>query len=397
MYTKNKFLIPAVLVLLIAAGCKKWNDYQKYQTGGELTYPGGVDSVVVSSGNSRIKVDWKLSPDPNVTRYKLYWNDKQDSLEGTIPETTIGNKFSILVDGLSEGSYNFILYTLNSSGDLSVPSFFSGRVVGESYVNSLLNRAPAKIDFADDRLTIHWGVPDTVNVGTEIRYTNTMGQVEKLILDPDSSQVVISDWKRRTPLYYQSYYKPNSAAIDTFSVSYSDSIIVKDILVDKTKWKKSPMSTDVQTDFFGTDLSKIWDGLPGGYPNIYHSAEGTMPQHFTFDMGASYADLTAFEAIGRQDCACSNPVEIQVWGIADTTGAATALAPDDAGWEAESVAKGWSLLTTMVRTDNGVAPFRVQMPAGLPAVRFIRIRVMKTVDNNPAATHMSEVTFWYNP
>lgn len=393
----SKRLIAVVIILLFAAGCHKWDDYKKYQTGGELTYPGKGDTVIINSGDRRIQIDWKLSTDPAVVRYKLYWNDQADSLQGEIPESAIGNTFSITVEDLTEGNYNFTLYAVNAAGDLSAPSVFSGRVYGDSYRSSLLNRPLSEIRYAGGDLILTWGNPDTVNISTQIQYTTITSETEVLVLDPDSSETVITNWKLGTPLYYQSYYKPNSAAIDTFATMGSDSVIVENILVDKSTWKKAPMPTDVDTDAYGSDLSYIWDGSPGGFPQVYHSASGTMPQHFTFDMGAVYSDLTAFSEAGRSDCACHNPDHFQVWGIADTTGAATALPSDDAGWEAESVAKGWTLLTTVTRTDDGIAPFKVELPAGLPPVRFIRIRVLHTVDDHTSESHMSEVSFWYNP
>ncbi len=138
-------------------------------------------------------------------------------------------------------------------------------------------------------------------------------------------------------------------------------------------------------------------GALGGYPNIYHSADGTMPQHFTFDLGRIYEGLSSFESAGRQDCPCHNPDKLEVWGIADTTNAITTLASNDPGWAAQSVSKGWTLLTTVERNDNGIAPYKVDITPGKPPVRFIRIRILHVIDDHASESHLSEVSFWIKP
>jgi Domain of unknown function len=118
-----------------------------------------------------------------------------------------------------------------------------------------------------------------------------------------------------------------------------------------------------------------------------------MPQTLTFDMGKVYYGLTHVEETGR-DC-CHNPDDFEVWGIADITNAATTLQPNDPGWAAEAVAKGWALLKEVKRTDAGQAAQKFDLNNTTTPVRYIRISVKHNADGETNYTNMSEITMFY--
>jgi len=88
-----------------------------------------------------------------------------------------------------------------------------------------------------------------------------------------------------------------------------------------------------------------------------------------------------------------NPLDIEVWGIADTASALTSLPGNDPGWKAEAISKGWTLLTEVQRSDNGVAPVTVNLISNPPPVRFVMVR-MVTVNDNSTNANMTQLTFW---
>jgi hypothetical protein len=112
-------------------------------------------------------------------------------------------------------------------------------------------------------------------------------------------------------------------------------------------------------------------------------------------MGQLYNELTHVEITGR-NC-CNNPDHFEVWGIADITNAATTLPGNDAGWKDEAIAKGWTLLQDVTRTDDGIAPFKVNLKADIPAVRYIRIRVLHVTSGDGNYSNISELSFWARP
>lgn len=396
---KNIKLIVCLLVVsgaIIWVSCTKQDEYKKYLPARPLVYPGMADSINTYPGNNRIMLSWLLMSDPTISKAKVFWNNGHDSASIDINRKQGVDTVRIIIDKLQETSYTFDIFTYDREGNKSVPAPVTGRVYGAKYQSTLLNRAILNVNYSADSkmLAITWGTADTVNTGTRLWYTDESGD-KQLLVDANTYSTVIP-WKVGTRIYYQSAYKPTGKAIDTFTVQTRDSIAVKNVPVPKDAWTKVNLPNDVAADAWGTDLSWIWDGKGGDYPEIYHTGGEGIPHHFTIDLGTLY-DLTKFENIGRTNAnPYHNPVKFEVWGIADLTNAATTLPGNDPGWENESLAKGWTLLKDITRPDNGTAPYRVDLLPGIPKVRYIRIRVLETIDHD-VDSHMSEISFWYNP
>jgi hypothetical protein len=246
-------------------------------------------------------------------------------------------------------------------------------------------------------VTLNFITPDTINVGTTIKYTNRSGQIVEKVLKPDSSSITFPDYKSGTDITYNSSYIPNRNAIDVFNAPKIAVFpkIFGNAICDKSLFKKVKLPNDMNPYQGDTDIDRLWDGStsPNGYPNIFHSdGAHQLPQTLTFDMGKVYSKLTQVEEIGR-NC-CHNPDDFEVWGIADITNAATTLQPNDSGWTAEAIAKGWKLLKEVKRTDDGQAPFKTDLNSNLPPVRYIRIRVIHNSDGDRSYTNMTQITLF---
>lgn len=399
---KYKILIAGLGLLCMAAllvgSCsKKPTDYRSYLGEAEKIYPGVLLNLETKPGDGRLLLTWQSGSDPSITRYVVYWNNGADSSVVDVKTGSPSDTVEAYIDGLNEGSYNFVIHSFDARGNKSIPTQVeNAKVYGGQYRDGLLNRPVQRVQFANDMLQLDWGVPDTVNITTQILYTDVLGQEQTLWLHPDSSRTEIDDWKLASPILYRSYYKPQQNAIDTFAVLNYDSLAVDILPADKSIWKKISLLNDADVEAFGTALSNLWDGQVGDVSTSYHSDDVGMPHHFSFDLGTTYNELTRFAEWGRADFADHNPTELEVWGIADTTGAATTLLPADAGWAAQSVAKGWTLLATVNRSDDGIAGVETDIVADPPPVRFIRIRVLKNAGNTNYS-HMSEVSFFFRP
>jgi len=398
MFKKEISYIGLILGIAIFVSCQKADDYKKYLVGGEKVYPDGATKLTVSPGNGRILLTWARGVDARIKKYRIIWNNKTDSIEFDAAAFKSGDTVKHLLVNMPEANYTFSIFSIDDQGHKSIPVLVpSANVYGLKYQATLLNRTikTAVYSESDNGLAIVWKKPDTVNVSTSIWYTNIIGAQKKVLLSPNVDTAKIADWKIGTKIYYQSSYKPSKMAIDSFLVLTKDSLRLQNLPVSKALWKKVNLPNDVDGNAYGSNFASIWDGQGGGYPNIYHTQGGSLPHHFTIDLGGLY-QLTRFEETGRTDCACHNPVKFEIWGIADLTNAATTLPGNDSGWKAESIAKGWTLLKEVERSDDGTAPFKVNLLDGIPPVRYIRIRVTKTLDNS-VESHMSEISFWYNP
>ena len=390
-------MLVLIYIVLINSCSKTPTDFRSFLDNSEKIYPGVISNMMVNPGNQRLLLTWQPNTDPGVTKYIVYWNNKADSVIVNAASNNSADTVKVYINALAESSYNFLIYSFDAKGNKSIPTNIdNAKVYGQQYQTGLLNRTVTGSGYVNGTLSITWGTPDTVNTTTSIIYTNLLNQNKIINLKPDSNSVSISDWKLSTKIYYKSSYKPRTNAIDTFTVLNFDSLSVKNLPADKSSWKQVTLPTDAATNLYGTALSNIWDGSPGGYPNIYHTDDVGLPHHFTIDLGRTYNQLSKFSEWGRTDVAKHNPTEFEVWGIADTTGAVTNLPSKDAGWNAQSLAMGWTLLTTVKRSDDGIEGIEFDLMNNPPPVRFVRIRVLKNYGNTAAST-MSEITFLYNP
>ncbi|MBS1660301.1 MAG: hypothetical protein JST68_04540 [Bacteroidetes bacterium] len=400
-----KYYSRAILIILLFGNMlsctRKPTDYRSFLGGSEKTYPGAVTSISAYPGNARLMLTWHPSPDPSVSRYVVYWNNYADSLVVSASKHNPSDTLSCLVNKLQEYIYTFFIFSYDNAGNKSISTEIDNvRVYGSIYQNNLINRpvntdTPFIVQANQSDVTLKFLTPDSINIGTVIKYTNSTGTAQQLLLSKDSSSILLKDYKFGTSVTYQSSYIPKRGAIDTFYTKAYDTFpeIFKVVECDKHLFKEIHLPNDIGAGF-GTSMSQLWDGStqPKGYPDIFHTdGSQNMPQHFSFDLGATYNHLIRMQEIGR-NC-CHNPIDFEVWGIADTTGAATTLPATDPGWKNESISKGWTLLKEVIRSDDGIAPVNADLIASPPPVRFIRIRIIKTTDD-PNYANLSQLTFW---
>lgn len=172
------------------------------------------------------------------------------------------------------------------------------------------------------------------------------------------------------------------------------------ILPVEKPWRAINLAFDASVYNCSTTMDWLWEGHPGSYPNIFHTAKGsTMPHTFTFDFGRIYTNLVQMEQWGRWDPkgrSFANPIYFEVWGIDDITNAVPVVPSDDPNWARASIKKGWTLLAEVRRKDDGVKGMKINLIKNPPPVRFIRIRIKDTKNHNTQGlSHMSELSFWY--
>lgn len=389
-----------MLLSILLFSCSKEDlEFKSFLKDGEIVYPGKVSKIIALPGNLKTALLWNPSPDPSITKYMVYWNNKSDSLSVDASTHTPTDTIRVIINGLKEFSYTFIIQSIDAKGNRSIPVDIQNvRVFGPLYQSTLLNRpyngtTPYEIKENGD-VKLYFNTPDTININTKIKYTTNAGTTLEKDLRPDSSSITLKDYKAGTAVEYKSSYIPGKGSLDVFSVSDYSVFpkILSYVICDKSLFRELRLANDVYAEF-GTSMSKLWDGSvgPQSYPNIFHTNDSSMPQQFTFDMGKSYTNLGRMEETGRDQA--HNPLEFEVWGINDITNAATTLPPGNAGWRAESIAKGWTLLKDIVRTDKGIDAMKFELLQNPPPIRYIRIRVKK-VYTNENYTNISELTFW---
>ena len=403
----NIKIILCISALAVLSGCsKKTTDYKTRLNGQETVYPAAVTKVSLYPGRYRIKLQWNASSDPSITRYIVYWNNYSDSLIVPARSHNPADTISCLINNLQEYAYTFFINAYDPSGNKSITKEVdNARAYGSIYQNSLLNRPINAANYQgynfpnNHTLRLYFLQPDTINIITHIKYTDKNGNIVDAYLPPDSSSITLANFQSGSSLSYQSSYVPVKGAIDTFTAVTPDTIsnLTPRILkCDKSSFVALNLPNDIPPLFPSTGVAVLWNGstTPQSWPNVGRfNGSANMPQHFSFDMGKIYNNLIQLEEIGRGDDAGQNILDFEVWGIADTTRAITQLPANDPGWKNEAITKGWTLLTEVQRTDNGVAPLTVNLISNPPPVRYIVVRII-TVNDNSSNANLTQLTFW---
>jgi len=383
----HNFRIPCLVMLLaLLFGCtKKDKDYQDFTKGGEIVYPGVLSNTDFRPGNLRTKLQWSPSPDPNIKNYLIFWNNGQDSMAVPATSHNPADTLTVVISGLKEYVYSFTLYSVYEKGNRSVPRAINNvRVYGPVYQGGLLNRGynannPYQVN-ADGTVSLHFNKPDTINISTDIRYTDTLGVVRDTLLLPGNNTLVLKDYKSATTVKYQSSYIPVQGSIDTFKVSKFDDFpkIIRTVLCTKSLFQPLLLANDI-TDAYGWVMQNLWDGSTGE-PG-FHTPGQTFPQFFTFDMGVQ-SQLQYFRLWQRSSGLYNygNPKRFEVWGSQN--------APDPSGdWA------GWTLLTTFTSVKPSGSPVGTNtqadidfaaagepfiFPETIPQVRYLRFKILET-------------------
>jgi len=400
---KKYYTIPGCLLacFLLVWGCsKKPTDYRSFLNNTEITYPGKVSNPQVLPGNGRLMLIWRPSPDPSIARYVVTWNNGADSV--VLPATSHNTSDTVkcVIDHLSEYSYTFFIYSYDGEGNRSVVTEIdNAQVYGNVYRSGLHNRLqdvsrPALLN-PDGSVTMYFLSPlDTINVTTRVKYVNTSGDTAYAYLSKDDGVISRPGFKAGTQILYQSSFIPSKFAIDTFYTPGYDTVPYVYVICDKSLFTEVHLPNDLNAYDGNTYLARIWDGnlQPRDYPNIFHSSGSPgIPGTITFDAHKIYNNISRVEETGRTQY--HNPVDLEIWGISDTTGAITSLTPDNSGWSSDMTARGWSMLKEVIRTDNGAAPYDVDINNNPIPVRFVIIRILKVATNSGYA-NISQVTLW---
>ncbi|TCS90272.1 F5/8 type C domain-containing protein [Anseongella ginsenosidimutans] len=304
------------------ASCSEMDDYKQYLPEGEIRYVGRADSVMVYPGKNRILFTWLLISDPNVSRCKVYWNNRGDSAEIAVQKTAGIDTIYLLLENMTERTYNFEIYTYDDEGYSSVPVFESGTVYGDKYQAVLLPRLVNEAWLREDTAVLDFAAPGNEVVGTELKYTSISGQEATFMVHPDSSQAKIADYKPGTPFQYRTLYLPDSLSIDTFYTEFLTGEVLEEL--DRSSWSVSGFSSE-EASGEGEDNGHAIHALDDDINTFWHTqwegAEPGPPHYLAIDAGAEVT-FNGFIFTPRQGSASGNAKDIEI-----------AVSTDGVAWE----------------------------------------------------------------
>lgn len=211
----NLTVVALAFVLLVIASCSKMDDYLKYTGGKEMVYTGKVDSVKARSGRERVVITGLLTSDPNITRVKIFYNQRRDSILLDISRSLGVDTLNVPVS-LPEGSHNFEIISYDSKGTPSVKVLVTGRSYGATYQESLFNRVIKNAEKQGNDVFINLYSGDVASPFTKFTYTDVNDKEKSVLVTNDSSRVVLKNYKSMSKFRMQTFFLPDTMAIDTF-------------------------------------------------------------------------------------------------------------------------------------------------------------------------------------
>lgn len=304
MKESNKaiFILSVTLLFFsfLLESCGKMDDtYREFLSDGETVYVAKADSLKVRSGRERVQLQWLVLSDPKVKRYKVFWNNRRDSIEHELNRSENNDTIRLIVDNLQGGVYEFEVFQFGNHGERSVSSSVTGRAYDDSYEAYLPNRTveSAETD-ADGKTTIHWNKYNNSDmIGIDFSYTSSSDEQVGIVIPPDELETVLTDVKSGSEIQYRTMFKPDSLAIDTFYSAYNSVIPKEDITAAYLKNYKLPFERledwdgsrwGVVADWTVNDGAKISSCTNG---NCYGSWDG----HNSFRQNSMSVQTSAAE------------------------------------------------------------------------------------------------------
>lgn len=233
---RNRNIIGAATILvLLVAGCSKIDDYKsRYMSQGAITYAGKMDSVKIFSGRNRVELTGLFTSDPNIVKYRVFANSRQDSIEVAVKRTSGVDTANVLISDLEEGTQSFEIRTYDAYGNSSVPEYVTANVYGDNYQSSLVNRGVADASMQNDgSALISWAdvSGDAGVLYMEIQFSDTGDVAHDTIIHSAATGLTttLPEFKVGSGFSYRTAYLPNPTAIDTFYVAYQSHSVKADV------------------------------------------------------------------------------------------------------------------------------------------------------------------------
>src|SRR5699024_7201073 len=217
-YTKLLYYTMGLVTILAGTySCSSSTDpYKPYVGDKEIVYPQKIDTVLAYSCKNRVVFKIPKATDPLINKVGVFWNTGKDSVVVKVPAEK--DTLKIEIKGLQrEGKHIFNFYNYNKNGNKSKNIIKSISVYGDRYASTLINRFIESADIINGNLFIDWAEAGNEAVGTLVKYINRSSNEPDSIFTPiDSSQTVITNFKKEYIITYKTLYIPESTVIDTF-------------------------------------------------------------------------------------------------------------------------------------------------------------------------------------
>ncbi len=230
MKSKNFILGIIALLFVSLTACEDQNElHEKWLQDGEEDYIGAVNFATTISGDESITFVSYIT-DPRVKFVTVKWNefgvDKSVRVEvpemdySELEEFTIDDLWSFTIgedETIAENDYNFTLICDNGDGINSVKYQTIGKVYGEKYRKSLINRVVKSFELLENGINLNFsGALNETDLGIELYYNNGTEDVVRVLTTEELTETIFLETPDfSTPITYSTLYQPENCK-DTF-------------------------------------------------------------------------------------------------------------------------------------------------------------------------------------
>mgnify|MGYP001444286238 FL=1 len=362
---------------------------------GEQVYAGKLDTLKIRPGYYRAQLEGQTQFLGNSNQILIEFDEQTDIYD--IDTDNINNGiYTMILPNLEEKSYEFTVTTQDELGNLSVSQVVAGSAVGDIFVSDQDPREIIDFSFEDDGTYANFfGNAQSENViFTIIDYENESDEISRDTLFYDDSRIRIEQFKPQGNLQTTSVIQSGLNGIDSISLSplnYNMPDLPYTIL-DKNYIRLVNMPSDnpgtynnANPEEFLFDNNIEWNGDD---TNTYFTEPGSIPHHFTIDLGVNTVLRRVDIAMIDPEIDPSfNPTGVQVWGRENLDFAQTASSEENLLIDA-----GWVLLHEQQIDGENLSGASFIIDPNISSKRYLRLRTTSSVGNE--SVKLTELTFY---
>ena len=390
---KLKFLSLAIVTSVIYFSCTDMDSIHEEYLNGETIYAGQLDTLNIRPGYYRAQLE-------GYTQFLGTSNQLIIEFNGETQLFPIGDNlsdiFSVIVEDLEEGSYEFTVSTQDPNGNLSVSQVVAGSVVGDEFVTDQDAREVLDFSFEPegDYVNFYGNAESEYVIYTLIDYENEEDEIVNDTVFYEDNRLKLINFKplgtmATTSVIQSGLNGIDSIVLDPLQYTLPDLPYAE---LNKDFIRLVNMPSDNPGTYNGADPDQyLFDG--DGFSiandvNTYHSGPNSIPHHFTVDLGVK-TDLrkVKLNLVDPTINSSNNPTEIQIWGRDNLNFAETSSSS-----ELEFISASWQLLYEGQIDGLNEDTHSFILPPASSLMRYIRYRVTASVGGESA--QLKELTFY---
>jgi len=390
---KFKFIKLVLASSLIYISCSDMDSIHEEYLNGEIIYAGKLDTLKVRPGYYRAQLEGYTQFLGTSNQIIIEFDDEM--LSFPIAEN-LSDIYSVIIEELDEGSYEFDVYTQDPNGNLSISQTVSGNVIGDEFI---LDQNPREVlDYSfepeGNYVNFYGNAESEFVIYTLLDYENEEDEIVRDTLFFEDNRVKLINLKPLGSMQTTSVIQSGLNGIDSIALEPQEYTLpdLPYTELNKDFIRLVHMPSDNPGTFNGANPDQyLFDG-DGSFNGVdlysFHSGPSSMPHHFTVDLGVK-TDLrkVKLNMLDPSINSSNNITEVQIWGRDNLNFAETSSSD-----EIEFINASWQLLYegNVDGLNEQTSSFIIPQASSL--MRYIRVRVTESVGNDSA--QFTELSFY---